>query len=358
MKKIDYYIIKKFLGTFFFSIALLIVIVVVFDFSEKIDDFILKEAPLKEIIFSYYLNFIPYFVNLFVYLFTFISVIFFTSKMAANTEIVAIVSSGISYNRLMRPYLISSIFLAVMSFLLANFVIPQTNKTLLAFEEKYVSAPRSTRDINIHLQVAPETYIYVESYNALTATGHKFSLEKINKKGLYYKLTSEKAVWDSLTSNWSVYNYAERTIDGLKETISKGKLKKVAMDLKPEDFTFKVEDVITMNFADLNRFIKDEKMKGTKKVVEYIVAKQKRIANPFATIILTFIGFSLSSRKVRGGIGMNLGIGITITFTYILFMQVSSVYATYGNLPPFWAAWLPNVFFGALAVVLVRIAPK
>ncbi len=358
MKRIDYYIIKKFLGTFFYAIALLIVIVVVFDFSEKIDDFIRKAAPLKEIIFTYYFNFIPYFINLFVYLFTFISVIFFTSKMAANSEIVAILSSGISYRRLMRPYLISSVFLAVMSFMLANFVIPHTNRKLVEFEKRYINDPRSTRDINIHMQLDPQTYIYVESFNTQNQTGYKFSLEKINKKGLYYKLTSDKCVWDSLTNTWNVYNYAERTLNGMNDIIDRGRVKNMALNLKPEDFTLKVEDVITMNFFDLNRFVRDEKMKGTRKVIEYIVAQQKRIANPFATIILTFIGFALSSRKIRGGIGMHLGIGITITFSYILFMQISTVYATYGNLSPFMAAWIPNFIFGVVAIFLVKYAPK
>jgi lipopolysaccharide export system permease protein len=358
MKTIDIYITKKFLGTFFYAIALLIVIVVVFDFSEKIDDFIKKEAPLREIIFTYYLNFIPYFVNLFVYLFTFISVIFFTSKLAANSEIVAILSSGISYRRLMRPYFMSSFFLAAMSFFLANFVIPHTNRKLVEFEKKYINDPRSTRDFNIHMQINPETYIYVESYNTQNLTGYKFSLEKINNKGLYYKLTSDRCVWDSITNSWNVYNYAERNINGLNETIDRGKIKNMVLNLKPDDFTLKVEDIITMNFFDLNRFVRDEKMKGTRKIIEYKVAQQKRIANPFATIILTFIGFSLSSRKVRGGIGMHLGIGIAITFSYILFMQISTVYATFGNLSSFMAAWTPNLIFGVVAIFLVKYAPK
>ncbi|MCK4676617.1 MAG: LptF/LptG family permease [Bacteroidales bacterium] len=358
MKTIDYYIIKKFLGTFFYSIALLTVIVIIFDISEKIDDFISTQAPLKEIIFSYYMNFIPYFINLFAYLFTFIAVIFFTSKMASDSEIVAILSSGVSYRRMLLPYLYSAFFLALLSFFLANFIIPRTNKTLNTFEKTYLQNPRNIKDKDIHMQLTPEVFIFVESFNASTETGRKFSLEKINEKGLYYKLTSEKIVWDSTSDNWKVEDYFIRTIDGLNETVVSGDTMQVSMNIKPQDFTIKVEDMKTMNFLELNKFIMVEQMKGTSNILKYLVEKHKRIANPFATIILTLIGVSLSSRKVRGGIGMHLGIGITLTFSYILFMQISTVFATYGNLTPLMAAWIPNIIYMTLALVLLRFAPK
>jgi lipopolysaccharide export system permease protein len=358
MKKIDIYIIKKFLGTFFYAIALLVVIVIVFDLSEKIDDFIKHDPSLKEIIFDYYFNFIPYFVNLFAYLFTFISVIFFTSKMASNTEIIAILSSGISFRRFLRPYMISAVFLTIFSFVLANFIIPHTNKVMSDFENKYFFGPRTNRNKDIHMKLGPETYAYVQSFNAITNVGHQFSMEKVNKDGLYYKITSDRIIWDSINGTWNIENFVERKIDGMNETIYRGVDTTETLNLRPTDFVMKVEDIRTMGLKKLNQFIEAEKVKGTLNINEYLVARHKRISGPFATIILTLIGVALSSRKVRGGMGMNLGVGIAITFAYILFMQISTVFATYDNLSPFIAAWIPNIIFGILAVFLIRMAPK
>ncbi|HNS17594.1 MAG TPA: LptF/LptG family permease [Bacteroidales bacterium] len=358
MKKIDHYIIRKFLGTFFYAIALLIVIVIVFDLSEKIDNFLKTKPSVTEILFSYYLNFIPYFVNLFVYLFTFISVIFFTSKMASNTEIIAMLSSGISFNRLLRPYFIAAVFLAGMSLILSNFVIPYTNRRLQAFEDQYLHNPRSNRDTDIHMKLDQETYAYVESFNAQANVGYKFAIEKINEQGLYYKLTSEKVQWDSATSTWKAQNYYLRQFRGEDQDIRHGREISLELDLKPEEFTIKKDDMKTMNFIRLNEFIKEEKLKGSQNLNVYLVEKYKRIADPFATLILTFIAVSVSSRKVRGGIGMHLGIGIAITFSYIMFIQVSTVFATMGNLSPAIGAWIPNLIFGIMALFMIRLAPK
>ncbi|MCD4790476.1 MAG: LptF/LptG family permease [Bacteroidales bacterium] len=358
MKKIDIYIIKKFLGTFFFAISLLIVIVVVFDISEKIDDFIEKEAPLKKILFSYYLNFIPYFVNLFSYLFTFIAVIFFTSKMASDSEIIAILSSGISFRRFLVPYIISAIFLGLMSFYLANFLIPRTNQKMMDFEKIYVKNPHRNRDINIHMQISPGTFIYLESYNNITDVGNKFSLEDFENNKLVYKLSSERIIWDSITGKWKLENYTIRMIDGFDEKIIKGKEMDTLINLHPREFTLIIDDIKTMNFSELRAFIEKERLKGTKNIKDYEVEKHKRIAFPFATIVLTLIGVSLSSRKSRGGIGMHLGLGIGITFSFIFFLQVSTVFATRGSLSPGLSVWIPNIIFGILALFLLKVAPK
>lgn len=358
LKKIDIYIIKKFLGTFFFAISLLIVIVIIFDISEKIDDFIEKEAPLTDIIFSYYLNFIPYFINLFSYLFTFIAVIFFTSKMAADSEIVAILGSGVSFWRFLRPYLIAATVLGLMSFYLANFLIPRTNKTMMIFEKTYLKNPYRNRDYNMHMQIKPGTFVYLESYNNETNTGFKFSLEKFQSNKLVYKLNSNRILWDSVSGLWKIKDYYIRTFDGMDETLRKGKELDTLINLDPREFTFILEDLKTLNYFELRAFIEKEKLKGSEKIKEYEVDKQKRIAFPFATIILTMIGVSLSSRKVRGGIGMHLGLGIALTFGFILFQQISTVFATHGDLNPALAVWLPNIIFGVLALFLLRIAPK
>ncbi|MCD4682036.1 MAG: LptF/LptG family permease [Bacteroidales bacterium] len=358
MKKIDIYIIKKFLGTFFFAIALLVVIVIVFDISEKIDDFIEKEAPLKEILFSYYLNFIPYFVNLFSYLFTFIAVIFFTSKMASDSEIVAILSGGVSFWRFLVPYLISAIFLGLMSFYLANFLIPRTNKKMMAFEKVYHKNPFRYREKDIHMQIKPGIFVYMENFNNLTNTGYKFSMETFNNNRLISKLSADRIIWDSTSVKWEVRNYFIRKLDGANEVITKGTKMDTTINIHPSEFTLVFDDIKTMNFPELLAFIEKEKLKGSSKSKEYEVEKHKRIAFPFATLVLTLIGVSISSRKMRGGIGMHLGFGMAITFAYIMFLQVSTVFATRGDLVPWLSVWLPNFIFILLGIYLVIKAPK
>ncbi|MDZ7743798.1 MAG: LptF/LptG family permease [Bacteroidota bacterium] len=358
MKIVDYYIIRKFLGTFFYAISLLIVIVIIFDVSENIDEFLENDAPFKEIVLSYYVNFIPYFINLFIYLFTFISVIFFTSKLASNTEIIAFLSSGISFYRFLRPYFISAFFLALLSFYLANFLIPRTNKTRRIFKATYMEQLVKSKDRNIHLQLVPGTYIYVESFNVTTNSGYKFAIEKFDGEKLYYKLRGERIKWDTVSEHWIINDYYIRYIDGLNERIVKGQELDTTLLLHPSDLYVYKEDFEEMNFWELNDKITAEKIKGSEKVKMYEVEKSKRLASPFATLVMTLIGVSLSSRKMRGGIGMHLGLGIGITFLYILFMQISTVFATFGNLPTNLAAWVPNILFTVLGIYLLMKAPK
>jgi len=358
MKLLDIYIIKKFLGTFFYAITLLIVIVIIFDISENIDEFLEKDAPLSDIIFSYYLNFVPYFINLFVYLFTFISVIFFTSKLASNTEIVAMLSGGVSYYRFLRPYFMSAIVLALMSFYLGNFLIPKTNIKRREFKDKYMENLSQDKDRNIHLKIGQQTYVYMENFNSATNTGIRFSLEEFDGNKLVYKMMADRIRWDSTASHWQIDNYNIRGIGEIRETIITGRQMDTTLNLLPSDLYEKKEDFEEMNYWELRERIDYEKLKGSEKVKIYEVEKHKRIAAPFATIILTLIGVSLSSRKMRGGIGMHLGLGIAFTFTYILFMQVTMVFATYGDLSPFFAAWIPNIIFAIIGLVLLWTAQK
>ncbi len=358
MKIIDWYIFRKFIGTFFYAISLLIIIVIIFDISENIDDLLKNDAPLQAIIFDYYINFIPYFINLFVYLFTFISVIFFTSKMAGNTEIIAILSSGVSFGRMLRPYILAALLLGTISFYLGNFLIPRTNETRLAFKDKYMGKLAKDKDRNIHLQIEKGVFVYVESFNIKANAGYKFTLEKFDREQLIYKMLAERIEYDSIKSKWHIVNYVERQIDSLSETIVKGKETDTTLRLKPTDLYKIKEDYEVMNLWELNRHIENEKLKGSAGITNYQVEMHKRLASPVAIIVLTFIGVALSSRKVRGGIGMHLGLGIGITFSYILFMQVSTVFATFGNLQPAIAAWLPNMIFSLLGVYLLRKAPK
>jgi len=358
MKKIDLYIIRKFLGTFFFTLILLIFIVIIFDISEKIDDFLKHDAPLKAIIFNYYFNFIPYFVNLFSYLLTFIAVIFFTSRMASDTEIIAILSSGISFRRMLFPYFISAIVLGLLSFFLANFIIPYTNRGMFAFEKQYINDPREFSDQNIHKQISPGTFIYLENYNTHTNAGWKFTIEKFQDRQLIYKLKADRLEWDSIHEHWIISNYFTRTINGIDESLHKGKKLDTLLPFLPSDFTEDIEEVKVMDYMTLRKHINKKVLRGDPDVVKYKVKKYERIAFPFATIILTIIGVSVSSRKVRGGIGFHLGFGLALTFIYILFMQIFTVFATFGDLPPLLAVWVPNVIFGIIALIMLKRAPK
>lgn len=358
MKTIDIYIIKKFLGTFFYAISLLIIIVIIFDISENIDEFLENNAPFKEILFIYYLNFIPYFINLFIYLFTFISVIFFTSKMASNTEIIAILNSGISFNRLLRPYLMVATFLAVLSFYLSNFLIPVANENRREFKGKYMEALQVNKDKNIHLQILPGEFVYVENFNLHTNYGYRFTLEKFENGAMTYKLSSEKLKWKDETETWQLSNFYIRKIDGFDEEFRRGKTLDTTLALRPSDLYVMKEDFEVMNYWELNERIKLERMKGSESLKTYEVEKGKRLASPFATIVMTIIAVSLSSRKIRGGIGMHLGLGLGIAFSFILFMQVSTVFAKVGNLSPVYAAWIPILIFSVVGFFLLRSAPK
>jgi len=358
LKKIDRYILWKFLATFFYSIALIVVVVIIFDISEKIDDFLESKAPLNAIVFDYYLNFIPFFVNLFSPLFTFIAVIFFTSKMASNTEIVAILSSGMSFRRMLVPYFLGAMVITLLSLYLNNFVIPNSNKYRLAFEETYIRSTFRNHDRNIHRQIAPNTYIYFDRFDNIRSTGYKFSLEKYDNKKLKYKLMAETIKWDTIAKVWHIEHYIIRTIDGMEEDIQKGMALDTTLNIDAKDFGRRVNTVETMNYFELNEFIEKEKVKGSEKIAFYEIEKHKRFAFPFATFILTLVGVSLASKKVRGGIGLHIGLGLLISFSYILFMQVSITFATNANLSPFLAMWIPNILFGFLAYSLFKIAPK
>ena len=358
MQKLDWYIVKKFLGTFFFSISLILLIVVVFDISEKIDDFIEKDAPLRGIIFDYYLNFIPYFGNLFSPLFTFVAVIFFTSKMANNTEVISILSSGISFNRFLRPYMLSAGLLAVLSFTLSNFIIPPANSERLEFENTYIKNPYKNRDKDIHMQIKPGQFIYMQSYNTKRNIGYKFSMEQFENNELQEKLFCNYIKWNETTENWTVHNYFIRKIDHLNEEIIEGDTLVLTINLHPNDFNVRRSMVETMNMFQLNDYIKEERMKGSKNLVFHIIEQQKRFAYPFATLILTIVAVAMASRKVRGGIGLHLGLGLLISFAYILFMQVSTTFATNGDLSPIIAVWIPNLLFASLGLYLLTKTPK
>jgi lipopolysaccharide export system permease protein len=365
LKTIDRYILKKFIGTFIFSILLIICIVVIFDISEKIDNFI--HASLHEIIFEHYLNFIPFFANKLSPLFAFISVIFFTSKMATRYETVAILSSGITYRRFLRPYIIGAGGIALTSLYISHFVIPKANRHKQAFEDKYINQNYQTTARNIHRQLDRNTVIYMESYSDGDKRCNRFTLEKLKNYQLYYMLSADNIVWDTLKKKWIANNYYERIVhtDSSQKNSAKryteelkfGQQKEIDINFKPIDMGRVESKVEIMTYPELKKYIAEEKEKGSS-VERFEVENYMRTAFPFSTFILTIIGVCISSRRVRGGIGLHLAMGLLLAASYMLFSQVSSTFAINGLMSPLVAVWIPNFIYGGIALYLYRTAQK
>lgn len=358
IQRIDRYIIKKYLGTFFLAITLIISISIIFDISENIDDFLTKKAPLKAIVFDYYLNFIPYFANLFSALFTFIAVIFFTSKMAYNSEIIAILASGISYRRLMRPYMIAAGIIALMSWILGNFIIPASTEARVNFRNTYIRKEFVNNDKNIHRQLEPGLFVYMQSYNNRLDVGYKFSIEKFEDKKLVSKLMATSIKWDRDKKKWVVQDYYIRDLSGEQEVIKKGASIDTTLRMIPSDFGQQNSREETMGYHELNRYIKDLKLRGVDNVARYEQEKYRRTAGPISTFILSIIGVSLASRRMRGGMGLHLGLGLLLSFSYIMFMQVSTIFAVKMGFNTLLAVWLPNMVYSLIAIGLYRWASK
>ncbi|WP_167619763.1 LptF/LptG family permease [Maribellus sediminis] len=355
-KTIDFYISKKYLGTFFYAISLILSIAIVFDISENLDEFISKDIPTRDIVIDYYMNFIPYFGNLFSPLFTFIAVIYFTSKMAYNTEIIAILSSGVSYSRLMRPYMVSATIITLLSFFLGNFIIPPANNTMINFKEKYIKSRTTGTERNVHRQIEPGVYIYLQSFTE-NNIGYRFTLERFDGAKLTEKLTAQNIRWDEETGKWIINSYWKRIIHDDYEELENGYRMDTTLNMSPKDFKVLKDEMETYKTPELIKEIELMKMRGVN-YVEWEIEKHKRMANPFSTFILTIIGVSLASRKVKGGLGFHLGLGLLLAFSYILFMQISTVFAISGSTPPFVAVWIPNLMYAVIAVFLYRWAAR
>jgi len=356
--RLDRYIIKKFLGTFVYSIIIIISISIVFDFSEHLDDFIDKHAPFKAIMVDYYLNFIPYFVNLFTPLFVFISVIFFTSKLAQQSEIIAMLSSGISFKRFMYPYFIGALMIAMFNLVSGNFWIPYATQNKLNFEERYIRNAYHNNDLNIHRQIEPGLFVYLENYAVESDLAYRFSMERFQNKELKSKIFCDYAQWDTTKQQWRLYNCYVRTYFENREEMKHYPTIDTSINLRPEEFKRRVESVEAMNYFRLNEFIAQKRLEGDERIVDYEVTRLKRFINPISIFILTLIAVSVSSRKVRGGIGMHLGLGLGLSFTYILFMQISTYMAIGGSLPAWLGVSLPTIVFAGIALLLYAKVQK
>jgi lipopolysaccharide export system permease protein len=358
LKRIDIYIIKKFLGTYFLALIMIICIAVIFDFSEKMDNFMEKDAPVSAIIFDYYFNFIPYFANMFSPLFTFISVIFFTSKMAYNTEIISILAGGISFRRFVRPYMISAFLIASLSFVLHSYVIPPSNFKRLMFEDTYYRDRKVIQTGRAHIEIEPGVLITARGYNEKNKTILNVMLDKFDDKTLISRFEAESGTYNDSTGKWTFKNYTIREIAEWEEHIVSGASIDTTINLRIEDFETYQRYFETLTTPELTQYIDEQQSRGLGNLQEYIIEKHNRYANPFSAFILTIIGVSISSHKVRGGTGLHIGLGLMLSFSYILFSTIINVVAINGRIDIMFAVWLPNIVYFFIALYLYWRAPK
>lgn len=359
--RIDWYIMKKFLSTYVFLIAIVILIAIIFDYNEKIDKFTQSHVPVRKIVFDYYLNFIPYFSNLFSPLFVFIAVILFTSNLASNSEIIAMKAAGMSFRRLLRPYMLSAFLIAVVTFFLGAYVIPVGNISRVNFENAYVKKKSTTTADNVQMQVDTGVVAYITHFDNVTKSGYGFSLDKFVDKKLVSHLTAQNIQYDTLSDrrySWTIRMYNIRTLKGRREKISSGEKLDTMIMMEPSDFFYTKNQQETMTLPQLGEFIGKQKMRGAPNVNTFEVEYHKRFAMPFAAFILTVIGVSLSSQKRKGGMGISLGIGLALSFTYIMFQTVSATFSTNAGMPAALAAWIPNAVFAVIAFILYKRTPE
>ena len=361
IKKLDWYIIKKFLGYYFFSIALIISIAIVFDFNENLSKFTEHHAPARAIIFDYYANFVPYFANLFSALFVFVAVILFTTKLASNSEIIAILASGVSFKRLLRPYMITCVLLSALSFGLSAYVIPHGTVIRQNFETMYKNKKKNTSAENVQLQVDKGVIAYMQHYDNSMKRGYGFCLDKFQDKKLVSHLTAMDIQYDTISDSkyhWKLSNWKIRKLQGMKEHITSGAQKDTVIMMEPTDLVYSKGQQETFTSPELRDYISKQINRGSGNVVQYEVEYHKRIASSFASFILTIIGVSLSARKRKGGMGAALGVGLALSFGYIMLQTISATFAIQANFPPVLAAWLPNFLFAIVAYFCYRKAPR
>lgn len=365
LNKIDFYIIRNFIGTYVFSIALIILIVIVFDFNEKIDKLTTAHNEMGiswgKIAIDYYLNTIPYFSNLFSSLFVFISVIFFTSKLADRSEIIAMRASGMSFKRILRPYIISSILIGLTTLILGAFVIPHSTKIRTDFENKFIKKRQIYMVDNLQLQVDTGVIAFFSSFNSEQKAGNGFSLDKFHNKKLVSHLTALRIQYDTLSDTryrWRLYNYQIRKMRGMREEITSGTETDTIITIEPADLVYNRNQQETMTTPQISDYIDKQRLRGSANLSTFEIEYHKRFASSFAALILTVIGVSLSCEKRKGGMGLSLGLGLGLSFSYILFQTISSAFATKAGMPAMLAAWIPNIIFSFIAFVLYRRTPK
>ena len=360
IKRLDWYIIRKFLMTFVMSLLFLALLIIIFDISEKIDDFVRKSVPLREIAFDYYMNFVPFFINQYSPMFVFLTVIFFTSKMTQDSEVVAMLSSGISYHRIVRPYILSAAVVAVISLVAGMWILPRANATRVEFEQKYNPYRKVKMGHDMHYKLENDVFVYFESFSAYNNTAYNFTMEDLHGGRMHSKLSAESAQYDTVSGVWKLRNYFIRDFDegGLQDHIHSGRQLDTVFSMTREDFFRNRYTIQQLNQRELNELIRTQISRGDASVNMSLIEKHNRFSLPISAFILTIIGLSLCTKKKRGGMGMNLAAGTALGFSYILFMQFSEMFVITDTLPAQVAVWLPNALYAIIAVVLYIKAPK
>lgn len=357
-KILDSYLLKKMLGTVVFAITLLMVIVVVFDVSENIQKFMSHNIPAKEVITGYYFNFIPYFINLFIPLFTFISVIWFTSKLSSRNEIISIFDNGISFNRMLVPYVTGAVIIMLVSLIMANFIVPNTNRKLNEFKYQYFGR-RYVASTYLHIKNSKNSYVFVERWDKVEGIGYNFTYEEFDSSALRMKISAQTADYNEEKQMWELKNYTRRVITpNNEELIIKGEEFDTVLNILPRNLYQDAFVSETMSYTELRQFIKEEKMRGSSLLANYQIEQHKRLANPVGILIMTLLGVSVSCRKSTRGVGVHVFIGMGLAFSFIFLQQISTVFSVSGGLPPILGTWFPNIIFLIITIVMLKMTPK
>lgn len=354
---LDRYILRTFLGTYLLATLLFLAVIAMFDVTEKLDAFL--TAPLKETLFDYFASFLPYFANQLSPLFVFISVIFFTTKLAGNSEIIAMLSTGVSYKRLLRPYLYGATIIAAFTFALSNYIIPPTNKARIDYTNKYVRNKSVEYGTNIQLMASPGEVVYISRFENSNKTAYRFSIDYFQGKRITSRMTARSASYDTTRMyHWRLTDYMIRQFDGMNEKVTRGITLDTVIAIEPKDFLISANDQETLTTPQLSEYIEKQKMRGVANIKAFEIEKEKRIAATAAAFILTLIGMSLSAKKVKGGMGLNIGIGLGLSFSYILFSTITSSFAINGLTSPFIAMEIPNIVYLLIGIYLFHRLSK
>lgn len=355
--RIDRYIISRFLGTFVFILMLIMAIIVVIDVQENLSDLLKPEVPLRAIVFEYYMALVPYFANLLAPLFIFITVIFFTTKLAARSEIIAIHAAGMNFTRFLKPYMISAAIISLVSFTFSSAILPKLNKIRIGFQYKYIKDKKVVMDENLQLEVAPSVFAFFGTFDSRTNEGKNFSMERYDGKSLVSRLTASSITYNG-DDSWTIRDYRIRDFEGLYEHTQSGSELDTIMRLRPADLLISEDDSELLTTYQLHRYIQSQQRRGLGNIKKFQVEYHRRFASMLAAFILTLIGVSLSARKVKGGMGFNIALGLGLAFSYILLFTVSSSYAMSGEMTPIFAAWLPNILYVPIAFFFYYRARK
>jgi lipopolysaccharide export system permease protein len=357
MKILDKYILKNFLASYVFVIFIIEIVVVLIHFTDNNENFIKNELSARQIM-GYYVDYIPYVANMISPITVFITVVFMTSRLAQHSEIIAMLSSGVSFMRLMRPYMMGALIIAGVTFYLGGWVIPNGNKDRVAFELAYIKGAYHFTERNIHIKIAPTTLLYLQSYNVGNNVGYKPTLETIDDGVLIDKIEATRMEWQEETEKWRLRNWKKREIDGMNEIFTSGSVLDTTLRIHPKDFASNYSKFETLTMNELYEYLEELRMRGADNIEVYEIEKYVRYTAPFAALILTFIGLGVSARKTRGGAGFQIALGFLLAFVYIIFFIFSRTSAEAGGMAPIVAIWIPNIIFTIIGLIIYRTVPR